>query len=52
MAADFKSPNGEEHKIEVLCNGQQVVVDGVHPDTHRPYTWHGGRPGKDITRVT
>jgi 8-oxo-dGTP pyrophosphatase MutT (NUDIX family) len=29
-------------KLELLANGQQVVVDGAHPDTQRPYTWHGG----------
>jgi hypothetical protein len=38
------APNGEEHKIEFLGDGQQAVVDGVHPDTHAPYSWHGGSP--------
>jgi RecA-family ATPase len=41
--ADFKAPDGSHHKIEVLCDGQQVVVDGIHPDTKRPYSWHAGR---------
>jgi hypothetical protein len=50
MSVYFHSPNGDAHKIEVLCNGQQVVVDGIHPDTHKPYVWHGGRPGGDVTR--
>lgn len=28
-----------DHKIEVLGNGQQFVAYGIHPDTHKPYTW-------------
>ena len=32
------------HKIEILAAGQQVVVHGIHPDTHKPYTWSGGEP--------
>jgi Primase C terminal 2 (PriCT-2) len=38
----FISPNGAEQKIEILCDGQQYVVDGVHPETRQPYRWHGG----------
>ena len=33
-------------KIEFLADGQQVVLFGVHPDTRRPYRWHGGKPGE------
>ena len=33
-------------KLELLCDGQQLAVDGIHPDTHRPYSWHGGKPGE------
>ena len=40
----FTAPDGSKHKIEVLGDGQQVVVDGIHPDTGKPYTWHGGSP--------
>jgi Bifunctional DNA primase/polymerase, N-terminal/AAA domain len=40
------APNGSEHKIEVLANGQQVVATGIHPDTRRPYGWFGGEPGE------
>jgi hypothetical protein len=29
-------------KIEFLCEGQQAVVDGIHPDVHTPYRWAGG----------
>ena len=38
-----------EEKLEFLCDGQQVVVDGIHPDTHKPYAWFGGEPGP-VTR--
>jgi AAA domain len=38
------APDGSSHKIEILGDGQQVVVDGVHPDTRRPYEWAGGEP--------
>ena len=40
------SPNGKEEKLEFLCDGQQAVVHGIHPDTHRPYDWNGAAPGK------
>ena len=45
ISANLIAPDGSPHKIEFLCDGQQVVVDGIHPDTRRPYTWHGGMPG-------
>ena len=32
-------------KIELLAEGQQVVVHGVHPDTHEFYQWSDGNPG-------
>jgi len=33
-------------QVEILGQGQQVVVYGIHPDTGRPYKWrdHGGSP--------
>src|SRR5262249_46585781 len=40
----FKAPDGSEHAIEILGHGQQLVVEGIHPDTHGPYTWTGGEP--------
>src|SRR5262249_27639954 len=36
------APSGAEEKIEFLGDGQQVVVDGIHPDTGKSYSWHGG----------
>jgi hypothetical protein len=44
LVRNFTAPNGGEHKIEVLGNGQQVVVAGIHPETKQPYRWHGGEP--------
>jgi hypothetical protein len=41
------SPNGSEgEKLELLCDGQQLAAFGIHPDTGKPYRWHGGEPGK------
>jgi putative DNA primase/helicase len=39
-------PDGQGAKIEMLGNGQQLAVDGIHPDTNKPYSWDGGRPGE------
>lgn len=40
----FSDGNGVQHKIEVLCNGQQFVGGGIHPDTGKPYEWDGNSP--------
>jgi hypothetical protein len=40
------APNGTEQRVEVLASGQQFVASGIHPDTGRPYQWHGGELGK------
>src|SRR5262249_50153874 len=42
LARLFKAPDGSEQKIEILCDGQQWVAAGVHPDTKQPYRWYGG----------
>jgi AAA domain/Bifunctional DNA primase/polymerase, N-terminal len=44
----YVSPDGGAHKIEILCGGQQIVVYGIHPVTHDPYTWLGGEPGPEL----
>ena len=36
-------------KLELLCEGQQIVVHGIHPDTGKPYTWSGDELG-DVAR--
>ena len=38
------APNSSEEKLEFLCDGQQLVVDGIHPETKQCYRWHGGEP--------
>lgn len=49
IAVDVIAPNGDtSQKIELMCDGQQVVVDGIHPDTGKPYTWFGD----DLTEVS
>jgi Bifunctional DNA primase/polymerase, N-terminal len=40
----------EGEKIELLCDGQQLAIDGIHPDTKQPYRWHGGVPW-DVART-
>jgi hypothetical protein len=43
-------PDGTDpQKIELLCDGQQLAVDGIHPDTHQPYRWPLGAIG-DVRR--
>jgi hypothetical protein len=44
VTAIFIGPNGIEHKTEILGLGQQIIISGIHPDTGRPYAWHGGAP--------
>ena len=46
----YISPDGRTHKVEILCHGQQIVVHGIHPNTHAPYTWRGGEPGPELKR--
>src|SRR5262249_33254025 len=44
ITTNLIAPNGNAEKIEFLGDGQQIVVDGIHPETRRPYTWFGGVP--------
>jgi hypothetical protein len=39
IAATFKAPDGIAHKVEVLCDGQQFVAEGIHETTQQPYRW-------------
>ena len=40
------TPEGDCEKLELLCDGQQIICFGVHPDTGKAYSWHGGEPGE------
>jgi hypothetical protein len=43
ITVNLTAPNGDtSQKIELMANGQQIVVDGIHPETKLPYTWQGG----------
>jgi hypothetical protein len=46
ITVNFTQTRQKPEKIEFLANGQQLAVDGIHPDTHRPYNWFGGEPWK------
>jgi RecA-family ATPase len=46
LKLDLITPQNTTEKVEVLADGQQLVLFGVHPDTHQPYRWHGGEPGQ------
>jgi hypothetical protein len=37
-------------RLELLGDGQQIVAFGIHPETRKPYSWHGGQPG-EIKRI-
>jgi AAA domain/Bifunctional DNA primase/polymerase, N-terminal len=46
ITGKINAPNGStEQKLELLCEGQQIVCDGIHPETRQRYSWHGGAPG-------
>src|SRR5262249_47040439 len=38
----FRDKDGKIHKIEVLADGQQIAVAGIHPNTKKPFRWRGG----------
>jgi hypothetical protein len=47
IVVNLIAPDGSRSdKLEFLASGQQFVAFGIHPDTHRPYTWTGGEPGE------
>jgi hypothetical protein len=39
FATKLIPPGGNPAQFEFLCNGQQFVADGIHPDTRQPYRW-------------
>jgi RecA-family ATPase len=45
-----KSPAPKPQRIEILGDGQQFVVSGVHPDTGKPYSWHADRSPETTPR--
>ena len=51
IVRQFTAPDSSEQQIEILGHGQQVVVAGIHPDTGKPYSWHGGEPGESSAKT-
>lgn len=47
VSTSYKSPDGKEHRIELIGDGGQFVAYAIHPDTGLPYTW----PDGDLTDV-
>jgi putative DNA primase/helicase len=39
ISIHFKSPDDVVHGIDVLCDGQQFVAEGIHETTQQPYCW-------------
>ncbi|WP_162820328.1 DUF3987 domain-containing protein [Microvirga calopogonii] len=53
QAVVFKGPSGANEKIEILCGPKQIVIDGLHQKTGRPYEWRRSLPPKtELTKVT
>jgi hypothetical protein len=45
ITANLIAANGSTgEKIEFMCDGQQIVAAGIHPDTGKPYAWPLGNP--------
>jgi AAA domain/Bifunctional DNA primase/polymerase, N-terminal len=36
----FLDAEGRSNKLEILAEGQQFIVSGIHPDTKAPYIWN------------
>lgn len=42
MVSSWFKIDGEKQRIEIMGSGQQVIVDGIHPETAQPYLWTPG----------
>lgn len=43
----FYDAKGEKHQVEILAEGQQFVLKGVHPESHKAYETNGDIPTRD-----
>jgi hypothetical protein len=50
IATTFNWPDGKVHKVEVLCDGQQFIAEGMHPDTGKPYQWKNDTDLSSVAR--
>jgi len=57
----YRSPDGQEHRVEILADGQQFVAAHIHPGTLQPYLWHNQQgettecldiPRNDLPEIT
>jgi hypothetical protein len=49
FATKIIPPDGKPAQLEFLCDGQQFIVAGIHPDTRQPYRWWP--KDRDLTTV-
>ncbi len=42
MTSGVYTDGKQEHKVEILGDGQQFVAYAIHPDTGKPYYWFDG----------
>jgi hypothetical protein len=40
----------DANKLEILASGQLIVVEGIHPDTGKPYAWEGDAAPWNVRR--
>ena len=50
VTIDPTKPKQGWHHIEVLGDGQQIIIDGIHPRTGKPYAWHANRSPANVPR--
>jgi putative DNA primase/helicase len=54
LTHEFAAPigaDGKLPKIEILGDGQQYVVAGIHPDTRKLYRWTNGAGDMDVRDI-
>lgn len=52
MSKTYVDMFGQEHRIEVLGDGQQFVAYAQHPDTGQPYEWNSVHDLTELDRGT
>lgn len=51
MSSGVYTDGKNEHKVEILGDGQQWVAYHVHPETGKPYQWFDGVSAEGITGI-
>lgn len=52
MRLVINTPSGASHLVEILGQGQQFLVHGIHPATGLPYEWLQDPTGVDLVTIT